>query len=433
MPSLSVHDFSCIRLAEFELTPMTVVIGPQASGKSLLAKMFYFFVDAIQDQYSGAERGESIRPFLRGLGKRFKETFPPNAWGDGLFQIQFTSGELTLKVERKPAANRLSSEVIVTSSAAFERQFTAYFSAVQRVNRRSRDDEDPFSASFSPQVWDLRRSAMRRLIDNLKSEYVEGQLFVPAGRSFYTNLGKAVAMFEFGSQLDEVTKRFGRRFTSMLDRNPQYFLPEKIPARTKDFLKSQKAITESILGGKLKLSAGDKHLETRDGRIVPLSMMSSGQQELLPLLLALQAYTGANAEDKDPSVDLLYIEEPEAHLFPSAQSAVITHIASVMNFLRTRSRLLITTHSPYVLATLNNLAKAHSVAARYEDRAAEVAKAIPRQSWIPPGALSAYAIDQGVLKPIKDETGLIDGDYLDQISQHISADFMTLLEIEVRE
>jgi hypothetical protein len=433
MPILSVRDFSCIKEATFELRPITVIIGPQASGKSLLSKLMYFFIDLCHDQYGAAERGESYKPFLKSTAKRFLTLFPVSAWGSGTFAISFEVRDLVINITRKKSSSRTSNDVVVTTSPAFEKLYTSYFSAANRITRRPSEDDEPYRDTFSPKLFDLRRSAMRNLIDELGSDYVESQFFIPAGRSFYTNLGKAVAMFEFGSQLDEVTKRFGRRFTSMLDGHRHYYLPEKVPAKTKDFLKSQRLTTEAILGGKLKLGSSEKYLETKDGRVIPFSLMSSGQQELLPLLLALENYTGINADDKDPSVDLLFIEEPEAHLFPAAQSALVLHLATISNFLKSRSRFFITTHSPYVLSTMNNLVKAFSVAERMPNQAGSVNKIITRQSWIAPAALAAFALEDGVLRSIKDTSGLIDGSYLDGISDDISSVFLGLLELEIED
>jgi hypothetical protein len=431
MPQMTVRDFSCIKHANFELSPVTVIIGPQASGKSLLSKLLYFFADSILTQYGFAERGVSFKPYLKELAKDFKAKFPPNAWGSGIFNINYTAGPISFDITRKRIANKLSTDVEVKVSAFYEKQYTAYFTSINRLKKRNKDDDYFISQAYSPERWDMNISAMRALLETLKSEYVEAQLFVPAGRSFYTNLGKAVAMFEFGSQLDEVTKSFGRRFTALLDNTPAYYLPERTPARTKDYLRSQRGNLETLLQGKLKLGSNEKYLEMKDGRLVPFSMMSSGQQELLPLLLALEEYAGRNAMDKDPGVDLLYIEEPEAHLFPAAQSALVKHIASVANFIKDRSRFFITTHSPYVLSTMNNLVKAFMVASHSDAKSSLVSKVIPKQNWIPPGALNAYALDNGQLRSIKDVSGLIDGTYLDKISDDISSEFFRLLELEI--
>jgi hypothetical protein len=202
MPRLFVQDFSCIKFASIDLAPLTVVIGPQASGKSLLSKLFYFFADIMHSQYGAAERGLSIKPHLKELGKRFSTTFPSNAWGDGVFTIRYDAGPIGFEIIRKRTANRLSKEVSVKASSFYESQYSSYFSSTQRLKRRSRVEDDLAARSYSPEMWDIRRSAMSGLISILGNEYIEAQLLVPAGRSFYTNLGKAVAMFEFGSQLE---------------------------------------------------------------------------------------------------------------------------------------------------------------------------------------------------------------------------------------
>ena len=51
--------------------------------------------------------------------------------------------------------------------------------------------------------------------NELKDNYFHAQTFVPAGRSFFTSMGKAVTAFERGGLLDPVTVAFGRLFTAL--------------------------------------------------------------------------------------------------------------------------------------------------------------------------------------------------------------------------
>lgn len=57
------------------------------------------------------------------------------------------------------------------------------------------------------------------------------------------------------------------------------------------------------------------------------------------------------------------IEEPEAHLFPSAQSVVVSLIANAYNRAESYCSYTITTHSPYILSAMNNLIQAENTLA----------------------------------------------------------------------
>src|SRR5208283_3120148 len=99
MRKLTVKNFSVIKDAELEFGKITVLIGPQASGKSLLCKLAYFLdyeisrlaVDAILG-------GQEWLQFSSTLGKRFTEWFPPEGWGLEQGLIGFASGQYTIEV-----------------------------------------------------------------------------------------------------------------------------------------------------------------------------------------------------------------------------------------------------------------------------------------------------------------------------------------------
>jgi hypothetical protein len=90
----------------------------------------------------------------------------------------------------------------------------------------------------------------------------------------------------------------------------------------------------------------------------------------------------------------------------------------------------ITTHSPYLLSAFNNLLEAWQVAATKPDAKDEVANLIEERYWIKPSDFKAYCIHDGNLESIMDEeTGLINGNYLDGVSNEIGSQFDELLRI----
>jgi len=157
------------------------------------------------------------------------------------------------------------------------------------------------------------------------------------------------------------------------------------------------------------------------GRKIPLSALSSGQQELLPIVTVLPWFSGGK------NGSLCYIEEPEAHLFPSTQSLLVQALVIAAH----STSLVITTHSPYVITKINNLLKAGSLGRKQNENLRKQLEAqIPRRAWLTPKTVRAYAMKDGVLTSILADDGLIDADYLDSISSDLSCEFSSLLEIE---
>jgi len=183
---------------------------------------------------------------------------------------------------------------------------------------------------------------------------------------------------------------------------------------------------QTIFGGQLKFERDREYFETTDGRQIPLSALSSGQQELLPLLLVFEYWLGATGNNS-----LTFIEEPEAHLFPTAQSDLTQVLATIVMAPKDRIDLVVTTHSPYVLAKVNNLIKAGELAnklgAKTEDA---IEKIVGKAAWLSPGTVCAYAMCDGKLQYLMDDDGLINAEYLDTVSGEIAREFSELLAVE---
>lgn len=184
-----------------------------------------------------------------------------------------------------------------------------------------------------------------------------------------------------------------------------------------------------LLGGRVVVERDKEFVETVDGRRVPFAALSSGQQELIPLLMILDSMGGITTRPPLAS-RMLYIEEPEAHLFPSAQSRLVEFLAGYSRR-PVPLNLLVTTHSPYVLAKINNLLRAGALGKKLgEDSHAAIAKIIPQRSWLAPGSTVAYAVVDRKLRSIMDADGFVDAEYLDSVSGNLAEEFNALLQLE---
>ncbi len=411
MRRLRVTSFSSIANADLTFRSVTVIIGPQASGKSVLCKLNYFFLSLFNDEVRMLSEVAPLEHFKYAIEEKFFRWFPLGTWGAEQFSIQFSVGNHEVKLVRSKYAGAVSDRFRVKLSPSWELNYNRVLATIPQILQSSNDREANFMAGFKVQhaiESDLRTS--------LGNDYVGSQLFIPAARSFFTNLGRAIAVFANNDSLDPLTFEFGQYFAARLEsRSP----PLRGQTSVADYLEE---VTSNLLKGRLVREGSKNFLVSADGRKIPVSALSSGQQELLPLLRTLPR--GRNSEGQ-----ICYIEEPEAHLFPDAQSYLIEALTTLINMLENSVQLILTTHSPYVLAKFNNLIKAGSVGSN-EPMARSIKAIIPERSWLPKDHLIAFAICDGELVNITEGDGSINGDYIDGVSDKNADEFSRLLEVE---
>ena len=99
----------------------------------------------------------------------------------------------------------------------------------------------------------------------------------------------------------------------------------------------------------------------------------------------------------------------------------------------TDTTLFITTHSPYILTSFNNLIYAYSVASKSGEKE-KVSKVIDKNFWLNPDKVNAFYVKRGEIEDIMDiEENLIKAEIIDEISNEINREFDALLDIEVGE
>lgn len=129
--------------------------------------------------------------------------------------------------------------------------------------------------------------------------------------------------------------------------------------------------------------------------------------------------------DTDYNYSEIIIEEPELNLFPDTQRDVIYYMLSVLNEDPKNHQLVITTHSPYILFSLNNCMMGGLVKDKIPEEKRNEFESY--HSWIDPKKVSIYEIHDGELKPIQDEDGIIEDNYLNKAYKENSAEYLSLL------
>lgn len=125
----------------------------------------------------------------------------------------------------------------------------------------------------------------------------------------------------------------------------------------------------------------------------------------------------------------IFLEEPEENLFPLTQRDLVNALVEMINGER-KHNLFITTHSPYVMASFNNLIQAGDVLDEDRTKQEKLARIMPLSLVLNYEDVGAYAIKDGNLHTMMDdEMKLISPTELDAVSDEISTQFGKLLEL----
>jgi len=423
---LIIKNFVGIKDLEIEVKKINILIGPQASGKSICAKLLFYFKNFPWDIFSAVENEETKRTFDSNCSKKFIEYFPLDSWGDDDFSIEYKIHSVFIKIVRISSSK---SRISITYSDFYKRELAQ----LRKVFKDSRE------INISKGIKDERLGsyAARQYLQNYLSTSIckqasFAQLFIPAGRSFFANLQTNIFSFLYtNNALDPFLKAFGSTYENIKRLNLDTVL-SRIKEKHLDRKHLQDEINELVeksLCGKYIRLKGRDYIEAVDHRRISLANASSGQQETLPLLLILSTLPFS----LNPNIGkTLYIEEPEAHLFPTAQRNVIELIATIFNYPKEENlQFFITTHSPYTLTSFNNLLQAGILYKELDaEHLEELEKIVPKYKALSTDDFSAYALADGKCTSIiNPKTGLIDATIIDSVSEDLMIEFDNLINL----
>ena len=162
--------------------------------------------------------------------------------------------------------------------------------------------------------------------------------------------------------------------------------------------------------------------KNNEAQFFSLYNAATGYQSTIPVVLVTTYYSEMLGNKKT-----YIIEEPELDLFPVAQQKLMQYlVARAVNF---GNPILITTHSPYILTSLNNLMYAYQTA---KNHSSETNLIVKKEYWINPDDVSAYMLlPNGECLDIFDRTErLIKAEKIDEISSVLNEQFNALLNLE---
>ena len=373
MSTLSIENFGPVS-GSFEMSldkKLTILIGEQATGKSTIARVAYYCTTCLIDWMMDRK---ILRDDLIGMHVASMRQYFIKNYGMGNSEVRYTD---------------IDTELIFGAGNEFD------------VPRPS-----------------------------VEKEFIDSSaIYIPAGRStiplllesYLATKIKVDPFFDhFVVFLDGKRREYRRSMHDLLIKATG---SSKAPIDMSN-AKIVMELIEKTLKGEYYFDQGEDWIKCGDGSRVRLNIASSGQQEILFILLTLFHILC----DMKPYT--VIIEEPEAHIYPSAQKLFMELLARVIN--ATDSKVIITTHSPYILTAANLLM--HS--AKVENIVENDNPVVEPIARIDPNDVSAFMLERNgdfaFHSIIDEETGLIVAEEIDAVSELIDKSMSDLIDMEVR-
>ena len=441
MRKITIEGFGPIKKIDVSLDKnLSVIIGQQASGKSTFAKTVYFcrkirdYCFDYANMIMGSEKineSELYLNFLKHLRKPFMGYFGTTKHMDRFFIRYFFEclDERYVTITLDPdgyARFKFSPEL--------ERELKVILKAVAEFAGENDD-------SWMMDIYEKRKHFSGILKKRIMKVFADDEklLYIPAGRNMLAllsesiNLSPALGYGEkvnidqtdlitqefimyiasikstFGSRLDEITKNYLKTVQGQI--------------RNRDVEVASELIHNILRGDYIADSDGEKlYYDTEHW--VKIMFASSGQQEILWALNMIFLTILKNEKT------FLDFEEPESHLFPDAQENIAKLVGLMIN--SSKSEVLITTHSPYMLTSFNMLIYSSNV-----EKDKSMGSIVDKWFRIEKNSVAAYGI--GIDKIGKNgtfvnllgkETGLIDAYQIDHVSTQINEIMDRLFDLE---
>ena len=453
---ITFSNLGTIKKTSLDLRPLTVIIGPNNSSKTYVAYATYGLLKSLPAAFVPAIEANEIpwrkakgfvhlkindelvevfnqrlnlaaRSFLRGLDIFFQDT-SKKLFARTRLEISINVANIITIIDDLAGAFHRERAISVTNNvasiqlhngenaASFVGEFVTHVGRAMALTRPFVLPAERNAFIISYRVLANRRYKLLKETEQLsffgRSPDKSGSAFMQPGRPV-KSIGNAANR---QSHLDRSRDQGGVQYPKPIDDFLDFLTDVEIednPDAGGDapFSLLADRIEQSIQGNN-KISfeptaTGGRKLKVKikEDLSIDLYNASSSIKQLTPLILYLRHRARPD--------DLLIIDEPEMNLHPEAQAKLLEILAILVNL---GVRVLLTTHSPYLMTHLNNITSGYTLHPAALKRQASSLYLKDERAFLPLSDVSAYEMKGNELRSLKDEDYGIRWDTLSDVS-----------------
>jgi predicted ATPase len=412
---LIVKNFGPLKDIDIEVREMVTFIGAQASGKSTLAKL----ISILEDENF---RRNSKITFEEELNKYNMKSF----LNDETI-INYSKGDYSFTFKNHEYSKTNPRELIKEQFVDFLKNSKSNEEKNNEFkNLLKHDLISNWKNQFKPQIVnDIFKKLNDYFNDGTKSYEIPIVDFFHYYETILTQYGINI-------KFDSLYIPSERNFLHLIAENTlglinnNVRIPKHLLEIGQEYEKAIHTIKELPLtiinkNFKYKREGKTSYIYHNENEKVDLLESASGLQSIIPILLLVE-YSKTLKEEYNFN---FVVEEPELNLYPKAQHLLTQYL--IKNCLFDKKNLILTTHSPFVLASINNLLLAYD---KGQTNPKEVNKIIKKESWLNPKNFIAYELKNGKANKImNDKLGQISENMIDGVSDAFANEFDKLLDL----
>jgi predicted ATPase len=462
---IKLWNLGSIKEAEVDLRPLTVIIGPNNSNKTYIAYSIYgLWINQLDGFYFSREILEKIEftnqadHWSLKIDRRFydviSEIVQKSASEFSGIKLQSFFQDSSGKIfEKTKFSIEISEDDIKTAIEKVlahiieYRQSLASF-GIKKIERSDNNNEILFYPEKEAEIYDYKNMVLLDFVAGVVTFSFSDILPLPAERNAFINTYKMLANRRYkllkenqrelliqrrinqDRQLELLKEQGDIRYPQPVEDFLDFLTdielenkPDPIAKNKNDFQKLADQIEKYIQNNNktifknTKFGGREIKVSVKRSLEIDLYNASSSIKQLAPLLLYLRY--------RAKSGDFLVIDEPEMNLHPESQVKLLESLAILVNL---GVRILLTTHSPYLMAHLNNIVNGNH---QNPELLAEQAKLLYLQdsrAFLKMEQVSAYEMKNNQLLSLHDPEYGIRWDTLSDVSVDIQQKFFAIYE-----
>ena len=405
MNKIKIQNIGAISNAELDINKINVIIGPQGSGKSTIAKIISYcqWVEK-RNILDGEYKYDVFEQFLD------FHRLDINYFSDNSF-FEYQSDYITISYQGKKLKQTIT---LKKSSFDYQKSKNIYVpaernlvSAIPNLNKYNETNDNIMSFVYDWSSAKKSYTKQKKLpILNLDIDFYNDDKKTDSAILFLQNKNKEISLRSGSSGLQSVVP-----LIVIVEYLSSVIYTEKLPVSVNEL----EAMKTSI-----------SRVDFADYVLPKLQSTKQTDKESIQKTVS-EIVNGIFEKRKSYQATNFIIEEPEQNLFPKNQKDLIYYIFNKLNSEKDHS-LLITTHSPFILYAINNCLMGAVIADKLSEE--EKQEFESKDSWISPDKVNVFQIDEniGTITSIKNsKTGTVDKHYFNEIMNEIMDEYYNML------